>query len=663
MRIYELSKELNLSNKELLDFFKEKGVDFKSHMSLVSDDAQNQARSFFKKEKKSKPKPSTQEVAATTQGPKKMLQQSVAQKRSRSAKFQSKSVNKHVKTDPEPKPRGVFLREMLVGEFAQGAGMPSSEVILALLRQGVVRTKNQSLTAQEVERLAGQLGVEIFETKKEAQQIALDEKIKRASVRLPVVVVVGHVDHGKTTLLDYVRKTRVASREKGGITQHLGAYQAQTKHGGVVFLDTPGHEAFSNIRGRGIKVADIAVLMVAADDGIMPQTVEAIKTAQDANIPIIVAINKIDKADATAIDRIKQSLADHNLLTEEWGGSTIVMPISAKEGTGVNELLEALVLQAELMDLQADPAQPGFGFVLESRLEKGRGPVATILCQTGTLRIGDYFAAGRTYGRVSSMVDSFGKPVKEVGPSVPVRVGTFSALPLAGNYFEAVSFDKYKKIKNAPVERKKRIMQHAADGDTVDVLLKVDTVSTLEALEGSIKKLQKRVKKPINIVYSGVGDIAESDVVFATDTGAIVCGLHVKLEAKASALVQKNMINVHLYDVIYKLLEDLEEIASKEEAKMVLKKIGEAELRKVFAIKNIGVVAGSYVKDGRFTREGVVVGWRGKEKLGEGKIKSLQRDRKNVKEVHAGFEFAFLIDEVDSWEVGDRAECFIYVPE
>lgn len=662
MRIYELSKELEIQNKDLLDFFEQKNIFFKSHMSVLSPEEEADARLFFAKPdllieedpqeevrikhtKKNKPK-----VEIEVEIP------VVVEKTFKQPK-------KHVADSKSATPPGVIAQEMLVGDFALAAQIPASEVILALLRQGIVRTKNQRISAKEVETLAGLFDIPLIDAGHKQQAAVSSEAVQRTTTRLPIVVVVGHVDHGKTTLLDYIRSARVASREKGGITQHLGAYQVSTKHGGLVFLDTPGHEAFSNIRGRGIKVADIAILMVAADDGIMPQTIEAIKTAQEAHLPIVVAINKIDKVAPAAIDRIKQNLSDYNLLPEEWGGTTTVMPISAKDGTGVDNLLEAVVLQSQVMDLQANPAQDGFGYVLESRLDKGRGPVATVICQTGTVRIGDYFAAGDTYGRVSSIVDSFGKSIKEAGPSVPVRIGTFSALPLAGNYFEIISFDRYKKIKAMPIERKRRLINTTEGVDVVPIVLKVDSVSTLEAVEGAIKKLQHRVKKPINIIHSGVGDITESDVATAAQAHAILCGLHIKLQPKSAELVQKHGVTVQLYEVIYKLLEDLEEIASQEEAKMVLKKIGEAEIRKVFEIKNIGLVAGSYVKDGRFAREGIVIGWRGKEKLGEGKIKSLQRDRKAVKEVHAGFEFAFFVEEINNWEVGDRAECYLKMLE
>jgi translation initiation factor IF-2 len=681
MRIYELSKELEIQNKDLLEFFEEKNIFFKSHMSVLSDEEEAAARSFFSKS--SLGEPSSQvlsEGEVEFDDEEGSSEEEVRAKHAKKAKPKlevelevpavfveknSKPFSKYGALDQKAAAiPGIVVREMMVGDFAQAAHVQASDVILSLLRQGIVRTKNQRISAKEVEMLAQLLSIPVVAAAAPEKAVAhATGKIQRTATRLPIVVVVGHVDHGKTTLLDYIRSARVAAREKGGITQHLGAYQVATKHGGLVFLDTPGHEAFSNIRGRGIKVADIAILIVAADDGIMPQTIEAIKTAQEAQLPIVVAINKIDKVAPAAIDRIKQTLSDYNLMPEEWGGTTTVMPISAKEGTGVDSLLEALVLQSQVMDLQADPAQAGFGYVLESRLDKGRGPVATVICQTGTVRIGDYFAAGDTYGRVSSIVDSAGKSINEAGPSVPVRIGTFSELPLAGNYFEIISFERYKKIKSAPVERKKKINMHLEGVKSVPVVLKVDTVSTLEALEGAIKKLQHRLKKQINVIHSGVGDITESDIMTAANAHALVCGLHVKVQAKAQEIAQKHVVVSRLYEVIYKLLEDLEELGTEQEVKIVLKKIGEAEVRKVFEIKNIGVVAGSYVKDGRFTRDGIVVGWRGKEKLGEGKIKSLQRDRNTVKEVHAGFEFAFFVEEIDSWQIGDRAECFIKVQE
>ncbi len=348
------------------------------------------------------------------------------------------------KSSEEPEKRvlkgGTIHKEaMTVADLAQAAGVPVSDVIITLLKKGVAATINQLLPEERVVELAAEYELTI-EEKPEAKTeeiTALSEKEEGEwKERLPVVVIIGHVDHGKTTLLDYIRKTRVASREKGGITQHLGAYEVPTKQGSIVFLDTPGHEAFSLIRVRGIKVADIAIVIIAADDGIKPQTVEAITAAKNAGIPIVVAINKVDKVPPAQVETVKSQLSQYELVPEEWGGETIVMPISAKEGTGVDELLEVLVLQAQLMELKANTTVPARGYVLESHLEKGRGPVATVICQHGILRVGDYFAAGQATGRVSSLVDSFGKRVKQTGPSVPVQVAGLSQLAHSGDLFE-----------------------------------------------------------------------------------------------------------------------------------------------------------------------------------------------------------------------------------
>jgi translation initiation factor IF-2 len=669
MRVYELSKKLNISNKELLQFLSERDFDAKTHMSHLSDEAVLAAEAAFSKNKNSGFS-SLGTVAGDQSSALSVSSQAVVQGNVEQAKEQhsfSQKTEKGIAQSGKVDKKNISfeLKPMRLDAFAEAAGVSSAELILHLLRQKIVCTKNQILGEDLLKALARHYEFVFDDTKKIVHGDS-SSAIKKASSgerRLPVVVVVGHVDHGKTTLLDYIRNTRVAAREKGGITQHLGAYQVKTSHGGVVFLDTPGHEAFSNIRGRGMRVADIAILIVAADDGVMPQTVEAIKMAQSMEVPIVVAVNKVDKADMAQQERVKRDLAIYNLLPEEWGGRTTFVPISAKTGAGINELLETLALQADMMDLYADPSKQASGFVLESKFEKGRGPVATVICQNGTLRVGDCFSAGFSHGRVSSMIDTYGTSVKEAGPSVPVRVAGFNELSHAGDCFEVITLDKYKKIKDIPTFKLERERISGGNtGDIVQIVLKVDTASTLEAVEASLKKISTRSKKDLNILYSGVGDILESDVVLAVNTGALLLGLHVKIDSKASLLAQKNMITVHLYEIIYKLLEAIEDLANQEEVKLVKHKIGEAEVRKVFEIKNLGVVAGSYVKDGRFVREGTIVAWRGKEKIGEGNIKSLERDRRGVKEVHTGFEFAFFVDQVVDWQVGDRAECFILAP-
>ena len=488
---------------------------------------------------------------------------------------------------------------------------------------------------------------------------------EKQSVRLPVVVVMGHVDHGKTTLLDFIRKTRVALREKGGITQHLGAYRVKTEHGDVVFLDTPGHEAFSMIRVRGVTVADIAILIVAADDGVMPQTLEALERARSANLPIIVAINKVDKATEKQIEKVKTQLAQHDLVVEDWGGTVPCVEISALTGKGVSDLLDVVALQAQSMDLTAALDVPAEGYVLESHMERGRGSVASVICQHGVLHVGDHFICGAIQGRVTSLKDSFGKSVQSVEPSIPVQVAGFPNLPKVGDILRVGLAKEIKKelASSSFVKSNSKITQVIRDG-VIGLVIKTDNLSSKEALESAIQKISEKTYRGFYIIQSGIGSLTEGDIALAADTKSVVYGLHTKFEPNAMQLAQRLGVDVRFFDIIYKLLEDLEEIGQKgRPIKMRRKKIGDATILKVFDIKKLGVIAGAQINDGIFSREGNVVIYRGKQKIGAGKITSLQRDKNPAKEVRKGFECAFMVEKFTEWQVGDHVECFIDVPE
>lgn len=692
MRIYEYSKDSGIPSKELLELLKNEGFDVKSHMSVLSEKELNflqktfekksdkgvsksQAPSVENKEEKKLTTTAPKEAVAQPIQPKQVqMQQQAHAERNKMAKstFMEKPAHEKVFTSPavvaERSPVEIVVENMTVGDAAVKLGSPVTEVIVTLLKWGIVANKNQMLSSDVVERLAGHYQVKTIRPVAKKQEISKEQISTLATgeqkERAPVVVVVGHVDHGKTTLLDYIRKTRVAAKEKGGITQHLGAYEAKTPQGPIVFLDTPGHEAFSKMRMRGIKVADMVILVVAADDGIMPQTIEAIKHAKAMAVPITVAINKVDKVDAQRLEIIKRQLAQQDLLPEDWGGNIVCVPISAKLGTGVDQLLEMIVLQSQLMELKADVAGFAKGYVLESKMEKGRGPVATVLTQHGTIKIGDYFvcASGAT-GKVSSLVDSAGQRLKEAGPSVPVQIAGFEALPEAGDYFEVTTKEQQRKIET-PVDRKLTSSRIQAPGDAIKLLIKTDSNSSKEALLESIEKLAKKTPKGFAIVQATVGDVSESDVELAADTSSKIITLHVKTGATVSALAQRLGVTIIAYDIIYKLLESLEEMAQLAKAvKMVRKKIGEAGVLRIFDIKNVGVIAGANIKEGRFSKDGTVKIFRGNKMVGEGKILSLQRDKKTVKEVHSGFECAFLIDGFNEWQVDDRVECYLEVPE
>ena len=691
MRIYEFAKKCGLPSKDLIALLTKHGFEASSHMSVLSD----AAISLLNNEllpKKDSLDAITEKKDASVLTVKK--EQQIEVEVSKPAAVKEKEVSVQAQKKPEPLQEGIAfpkkvsekkefgkeapselikisLAPQTVSDFAQSAKKMSSEIILTLLKWGILSSKNQLITQDLVARLAEHYGLEavkpVEKIKEETKAANLyDVQKENLQERLPVVVVMGHVDHGKTTLLDYIRKTRVAAKEKGGITQHLGAYEAITSQGNVVFIDTPGHEAFSKIRVRGTKVADIVILVVAADDGVMPQTIEALKHAQAMNVPIIVAINKIDKVEKTRIDVVKRDLAStHNLLPEEWGGQTIYIPISAKTGIGVDSLLDMIILQSKIMELKAEHIGTARGFILESKIEKGRGPVATVLTQHGLLKVGDYFVAGKTAGKINSMVDSFGSRISEVGPSHPVQVAGFDDLPGAGDLFEVVNKDLYLKTKNIQAGTKPQISARAVQGESdIKLIVKTDTNSSQEALIDSIFKISKKSEKKFNILNSGIGNITESDVMLANDTGARIVALHIKLEANASSLAARLGVTIHSFDIIYKLLEYLEEFsASLATVKMIRTKVGEALVRKVFDIKNVGMIAGCYCKQGLFVRDGMVTVWRNSKKITEGKISSLQRDKNTVKEVHTGFEFAFMIEGFRDWQIDDRIECFVEKPE
>jgi len=693
MRIYEFSKLHNLTTKDVLAFLQAQGVDCKSHMVVVTEEIltllekkylQQKETPFSSSKKENKPTSvvsaplPSQEFSVSSSPKERPLMHEPQVKKiftPKKAFEKNQTEGSSLKPVQEEKVFGLdsplVLQPITVGDFAVLTKKPVSEIIISLLKLGAMCTKNHLLSVDQVASLAQVYG---YQTTKDTAQRQVDtssDSLRVATAgkeRLPIVVVMGHVDHGKTTLLDYIRKTRVASREKGGITQHLGAYEAQTPQGNIVFLDTPGHEAFSKVRRRGAFIADIAVLVVAADDGIMPQTVECIKALKSLEIPIIVAMNKVDKVEKTRLEVIKRQLSQYDLVPEDWGGNVICTPVSGKEGTGVDELLEMIVLQSQMMELQGNLDQPAEGYVLESKLEKGRGSVATVVCRHGTLSVGDFFSVGDTYGKVISLKDSAGVLCESVGPSVPVIVTGFDTLPDVGTFFKVIDEKDYRKLKSSREDspslssrRSVQTTQGVASG-VLNLVVKTDGNASLEAILDSVEKLSKKTEKPFFIIHSGVGNISENDVMIAENAGAYIAGFGVKADLNALLYARKAKIEIHHFDIIYRLFEDLEAYAKKhEEVKKILTKIGEANVLKVFVVKKFGVVAGAYIREGRFSDKGVVTIYRGKKVVGQGKVKSLQRDKKSVKEVHTGFECAFLIDGFEDWLVDDRVECFLEV--
>lgn len=676
MRVYEFSKQVGVTNKEIIQMLKDGGFEIQNHMSVLNEDALSFLQKKLNKNSDAPKNEPMQPIVETKKSAPEKIEPQKIEKQPVKPELKTEKIESRAShpaktiAKPEIKPVveqsiTISLKPMMLGELAERLNKQSTELILSLLKRGLVYNKNQVLPQDIVEQLAIQFGAQVEKESAKAVS-AVDANIKvgkNLKHRLPVVVVIGHVDHGKTTLLDFIRKTRVASREKGGITQHLGAYEVITPKGGIVFLDTPGHEAFSMIRTRGVRVADIAILVVAADDGVMPQTVEAIKIAQSKNIPIIVAINKADKVDAARIDQVKQQLSKHSLLSEDWGGQTIVVPISAKLGQGIDQLLEMILLQAEMLELSADESLDACGYVLESKFEKGLGAVATFVAQHGIIKIGDLFVCGNTFGKVTVLVDSYGKRVNQAGPSIPVQISGFNDLPQVGDYLQVVDVAEYKKTKANRSENKNSQPSKAIPQDAINVILKADNDSSKEALLNSISQLAKKDEKEVYIVHSGVGSINESDVDLASSVGAIIYGFGVKTETNVSSLAQKNSVSIRLFDIIYRLIDDMKElIKSKKETKYKQVKTGEAVVRKIFNIKSVGVISGFYVKDGKIVKNGIISVFRGNKKIGSGEIKTLQRDKKIMKEIAAGFEGALIIDGFGDWAIDDRIECFINVP-
>jgi len=565
-----------------------------------------------------------------------------------------------------------------LSDLAVMMGKPAGLLILELLKKGLPFSLNDIVPVDRIKELGAALNISVTSidpvvTDGESALRSLMIRGEGGNLvrRWPVVVVMGHVDHGKTTLLDFLRKSSVAAKEKGGITQHLGAYEVECSHGKIVFIDTPGHAAFTALRDRGVSVTDLVVLIVAVDDGVKPQTIEALAQAQKANLPVIVAVNKVDKAHtADDFDRIKRQLADNGLLSEDWGGSTVMVGISAKTGQGVDELLEMIVLQTQLMDVFADATVPAQLFVLESRVDRGFGPVATVIPLCGTLKVGDMFVSDSAYGKVRLLIKPSGEKVTEAGPSVPVQLVGCNSLPSSGDVLKVVGIDEYAKAKNNMV-KKTLLMTGSQDQSAVDlefgksmnIIVKTDTQGSSDAVLQLISQLSEKnqeLKKRLRVLSSSVGDVTEGDVVRAFDSNAMIVAFTVRIDRNAADLAQNKKVEIKQFDIIYRLTEYLEsEILRTKKAVKVIKRIGKLEIRKIFVLKDRGIIAGCYVTEGTINRQGRVVGYRGKQKIGEDEIVSLQRDKKAVREVATGYECAFMCKTFHGWQVGDTVEAFI----
>ena len=571
--------------------------------------------------------------------------------------------------------------KMTIRELAEKMKMQPSVIVKKLFMQGVMVTVNHEIDFEKAQEIA--LDYDIIaepEEKVDVIEELLKEEEEDESLlvsRPPVVCVMGHVDHGKTSLLDYIRNTHVTDREAGGITQHIGAYMVDVEGQKITFLDTPGHEAFTAMRMRGANSTDIAILVVAADDGVMPQTVEAINHAKAAGVEIIVAINKIDKPSAN-VERVKQELSEYELIPEDWGGSTIFVPVSAHTGEGIDNLLEMILLTAEVSELKANPKRRARGLVIEAELDKGKGPVATILVQKGTLHVGDFIAAGASSGKVRAMMDDKGRRVKEAGPSTPVEVLGLSDVPNAGEILVATENDKEAKHFAATFvsENKNRLLEETKAKMSLDdlftqiqagnlkelpIIVKADVQGSVEAVKQSLVKLSNE-EVVVKVIHGGVGAITESDVSLASASNAIIIGFNVRPDTTAKAVAEQEGVDVRLYRVIYQAIEDVE-AAMKGMLDPIYEEkiIGHGEVRQTFKASGVGTIAGGYVLDGIFQRNCKVRITRGEEQIYEGNLASLKRFKDDVKEVKAGYECGLVFEDFNDVQEEDRVEAYIMV--
>jgi translation initiation factor IF-2 len=682
--VYELAKELGTTSKKLLEVMEAMHIEVKNHMSTLEDDEALKVVAILTGKTQSGAVPEQKPEDPAVAQEKQKAPAAPEVKKKEKARVQDKGTpgRKARKAMLEEKQAAAAKRKrhqirlegrVTVGELAAHFDVTPAKLLTQLLDLGVVSNINQSLAPEIIELLADEYNVEIvYVADPIEQELLTDAAGDKKISRVPVVTVLGHVDHGKTSLLDAIRHANVTAGEVGGITQHIGAYQVDVNQKKIVFLDTPGHEAFTAMRARGAQVTDIAVLVVAADDGVMPQTVEAINHARAAGVPIIVAINKIDKPNANP-ERVKQQLAEQGLVPEEWGGDTICVNVSAVKTDGLDELLEMILLVAEVSELNANPERPARGTVIEAQLDRGRGPVATVLIQDGTLYVGAPVICGTISGKVRAMINDKGERVAEAGPSTPVEVLGLDEVPMAGDRFQVVSDDRVArqvaakrslKIKEA-TQRAQRItlddlFKQIQEGEVkeLNLIIKGDVQGSVEALQEAIRKLSLDEVK-IRIIHTGVGSINESDVMLASASNAIVIGFNVRPDTKARKLAEQDRVDVRLYRIIYEILDDIK-AAVTGMLKPVYKEVilGQAGVRQVFKVSRLGSIAGSYVNEGKILRNAMIRVIRDGTVVHEGRIDSLKRFKDDVKEVLSGFECGILLENYNDLQEGDIIEAY-----
>lgn len=675
VRVYELAKELKISSKELIEKIKDLDINVSSHMSSLEKEEADMIKELIEEEREfSKNKSNTTNKKKSknkkSNKPKQETSKKFKQKGKKKINNQEKEINNKKKIEIED--------TITVKELAEKIGVNPTQLITKLISLGIMASINESIDYETAVIVSEDYNVEIVksEEKKDDDELNFDfeDDPKDLKPRAPIVTVMGHVDHGKTSLLDSIRKTSVTKQEAGGITQHIGASIVEVEDKKIVFLDTPGHEAFTSMRARGAQVTDIAILVVAADDGVMPQTIEAINHAKAANVPIIVAINKIDKPDANP-DRVKQELVEHGLVPEEWGGDTITVPVSALKGEGIDELLEMILLVAEMQELKANPDRDAVGTVIEAQLDKGRGPVATVIIEKGTLHVGDMIVCESTSGRVRAMFDDKGRKVKSAGPSMPVAILGLSEVPQSGDKMYVVENEK---IARSYAERKKEklreeqlkstqkvslddLFDRIQQGEIKDlnIIIKADTRGTIDAIVQSLKKLENDEVR-VNIIHGGVGGITESDVMLASASNAIIIGFNVRPTLNAMDMSKVEKVDIRTYRIIYEAIDDIKAaIKGMLEPKLIEETIGRAEVRATFKVPNVGTVAGIYVQQGKITRNSTIRLLRNDVVVFEGGVSSLKRFKDDVREIATGYEGGIGLENFNDVKEGDILEAYI----
>ncbi len=733
MRVYEYAKKHNISSKNVITKLKDLGVDVSNHMSTIEDNivtkldaamkpkasqpAQEKpkvhakARPAKEDEKgagDNKPKPkkptasgqdskksekdrnSSEKKVFTSNGPRGNNQRpnggnAKGKKQNRPGGRGNQKPQRQQQQPPTPRKQKelpekiTFQQSLTVSELAKKLHREPSEIIKKLFMLGVMATINQELDKDAIELICTDYGVEVEEeivVDVTDLDVHFEEEDDEANLveRPSVVTIMGHVDHGKTTLLDSIRHTKVTAGEAGGITQHIGAYQIESNGKRITFLDTPGHAAFTTMRARGASITDITILVVAADDGVMPQTVEAINHAKAAEVPIIVAVNKMDKLGANP-DRVMQELSDHGLIPEAWGGDTIFVPLSALNGEGIDSLLEMILLVSEVGELKANPNRRATGTVIEAQLDKGRGSVATLLVQNGTLRIGDPIVVGHTFGRVRAMVNDLGRRVKQVGPSTPVEITGLNDVPQAGDRFvvfadektaRSVGETRASQAVQAQRSEKSRVtldnlFDQMKQGEMKDlhIVLKADVQGSLEAVAAALNKLEVEGVN-VKIVHTGVGAINESDIILAAASNAIVIGFNVRPDVNAKRAAEAENVDIRLHRIIYKIIEEIESaMKGLLDPEFAEKIIGQAEVRETFKVSRIGTIAGSFVTEGKITRDSGIRLVRNGIVVFEGEIDTLKRYKDDAKEVAKGYECGVTIKNYNDVKEGDVIEAFV----